>query len=241
MHESANPYASPRTVTIAAQASVSERAEFIQRTYLHLSLAIGAFVGLEFMLLNAPGIEALIKPMMGGRFAWFVVLGAFMLVSWIADKWARSSTSPAMQYAGLGLFVLAEAVIFLPLLYIAVHYAGPSVLPTAAGLTLAVFAALTAVVFIWKADFSFLRGVIAVSGMVAMGLIGASLLFGFNLGVIFSGAMVAFASMTVLYKTSNILRVYRTDQHVAAALGLFASVALLFWYILQIVLSTSRD
>ena len=103
------------------------------------------------------------------------------------------------------------------------------------------FTALTAVVFIWKTDFSFLRGILAVGGMVAMGVIVVSLIFGFDLGVLFSAVMVVFASATVLYKTSNVLHHYRTDQHVAAALGLFSSVALLFWYILRIVMATSRS
>jgi FtsH-binding integral membrane protein len=51
--------------------------------------------------------------------------------------------------------------------------------------------------------------------------------------------MVAFAGAAILYDTSNILHRYRTDQHVAASLSLFASVALLFWYILSIF--SSRD
>ena len=54
--------------------------------------------------------------------------------------------------------------------------------------------------------------------------------------------MVVFACGYILYYTSNILHHYRTDQYVAAALALFASVALLFWYVLQIFMSlSSRD
>jgi FtsH-binding integral membrane protein len=49
--------------------------------------------------------------------------------------------------------------------------------------------------------------------------------------------MVAFAGGAILYDTSNILHRYNTNQHVAAALSLFASVALLFWYILRITSS----
>ncbi len=52
--------------------------------------------------------------------------------------------------------------------------------------------------------------------------------------------MVIFASAYILYYTSNILQVYRTDQYVAAALALFASVALLFWYILRIFMAFSN-
>jgi FtsH-binding integral membrane protein len=65
----------------------------------------------------------------------------------------------------------------------------------------------------------------------------ASILIGFNLGLIFSGAMVVFAAGAILYQTSNVARYYRTDQYVAAALALFASVALLFWYVLRIFLA----
>jgi FtsH-binding integral membrane protein len=39
-----------------------------------------------------------------------------------------------------------------------------------------------------------------------------------------------------------VLHHYRTDQYVAASLALFASVAILFWYILRIVIAFSgRD
>jgi FtsH-binding integral membrane protein len=57
------------------------------------------------------------------------------------------------------------------------------------------------------------------------------------LGNIFAGAMALFASVAILYNTSNVLHHYRPDQHVAAALSLFSSVALLFWYILRIFMS----
>ena len=63
------------------------------------------------------------------------------------------------------------------------------------------------------------------------------MIFGFSLGLVFALVMVLFAAGSVLYTTSNILHQYRTDQHVAAALSLFASVALLFFYILQVLMS----
>lgn len=72
---------------------------------------------------------------------------------------------------------------------------------------------------------------------IAFGLIVVSVLFGFSLGTIFAGAMALLASGSILYTTSNILHHYRTDQSVSAALSLFASVALLFYYILMIFMS----
>ena len=67
-----------------------------------------------------------------------------------------------------------------------------------------------------------------------------SIVFGFSLGLLFSGAMVIIASISILYNTSNVLHRYNPQQHVAAALSLFASVALLFWYILRIFMGSSR-
>ena len=107
---------------IAADAPADERATFIRKTYAHLGGAILLFVVLEWALMKSSLAPALVQTMVGSRFSWFIVLGAFMGVSWIADKWARNAQSSAMQYAGLGLYVVAETVIFLPLLFIAAFY-----------------------------------------------------------------------------------------------------------------------
>jgi len=230
-----NPYQSPLG-TFAAQAAADERSEFISKTYLHLAGAIGLFVVLEAVLLNLPGIENLVGLMVGSKLGWLVVLGLFMLVSFVADNWARSAVSPATQYLGLGVYVLAESVIFVPLLYYARAVAA-QVIPTAAVTTFGLFGVLTALVFTTRKDFSFLRTILAFGGIAAMGLIAVAMLFGFALGPIFTYAMIALACGYILYGTSNVLHHYRIGQHVAAALALFASVALLFWYILRLFLS----
>ena len=163
-----------------------------------------------------------------------------MFVGHVADRWARSDKSPAMQYLGLGLYILAEAIIFMPILFIAVYFTSPDVLPTAALLTGCLFVGLTGTVFITRKDFSFMRSALTIGGVVAMGLVVCSILFGFNLGTIFSVAMIALAAGYILYYTSNVLHHYRTDQHVAASLALFAAVALMFWYILRLVMSLRK-
>ncbi len=228
------------TDIFAADAPVSERATFITRTYLHLLGAIAAFVGIEAWLIQSSVAEPLIGMMMGSRYSWLIVLGLFVGVSWIADMWAQSATSKAMQYMGLALYVVAEAVVFLPLLYIASNFY-PQAIPMAAGSTAALVVLLTAVVFITRKDFSFLRPIVLFGGLAAMGAIVVGILFGFTLGPIFTYAMIAFACIAVLYDTSNILHHYRTDQYVGASLALFASVALLFWYILRLFMSMQRD
>ena len=235
MSQADNPYLAANFGT-AAQASVEERASFITKTYLHLLVAIGAFVCLEAILLNMPFTPRLVELMLGGQMSWLVVLGAFMAVSYIADRWARSATSLGVQYAGLALYVVAQAVIFVPLLYFASAQSS-EIIPAAAVTTLGLFGILTVVDFITRKYFSFLRSILMFGGFAAMGLIVCAILFNFALGPIFTYAMIALACGYILYDTSNVLHHYQTSQYVAAALGLFASVALLFWYIVQLFMS----
>jgi FtsH-binding integral membrane protein len=233
-----------RAEPLAIQAAQSERAGFIRRTYGHLAGAILAFVALELVIFSLPNIDQIVRPFLTGQVSWLIVLVAFMAVGFLADYWARSATSLGLQYAGLALYVVAEAVIFVPLLFIAAHLVPNStnLIATAGIMTLGIFGGLTLAVFVTRKDFSFLRPILCVAGFVALGLIVAAVLFGFSLGLLFSFAMVALASAFILYDTSNVIHHYRTDQHVAAALALFASVALLFWYILRILIATqSRD
>jgi FtsH-binding integral membrane protein len=229
------------TYTTAEQAPPEARAAFIRRTYQHLAMAILAFIGLEFVIFKTGMAEAMTRTMLGGKFSWLVVLGAFMIVSWVAEKWAHASVSRGAQYLGLGLYVVAEAIIFVPLLYIAVTFSSPDTIPIAAVITGLLFLGLTVTAFTTRKDFSFLGGILKVGGCVALGVIVCSIMFGFSLGIVFAGVMVAFASAAILYSTSRIIHDYNTDQHVAASLSLFASVALLFWYVLRILISLSSS
>ena len=221
---------------IAAEAPAVERLGFLRRTYLHLAGAIGAFVLLETVLIRL-GVGEEFANSLHGKGQWLLVLGAFMVVSWIADRWARSDTSPALQYLGLGVYVAAEAAVFLPLLYVADRFGGKGVIPAAGLVTLFIFGTLTVIVFFTRSDFSWLRPLLGVAGMAALALIVAGAIFGFSLGIAFTVAMIAFACGWILYDTSQALHHYRVDQHVAASLALFASVALLFWYVLRFFMS----
>src|SRR5439155_20055003 len=107
-------------------------------------------------------------------------------------------------------------------------------------LPLCMFAGLTAVVFFTRNDYSYLGPILWMGGLLLLGVAIAGAIFGFHLGLLFCFAGVALACGFILYDTSNVLHHFRTDQHVAASLELFASVALLFWYVLRIVMS-SRD
>ncbi len=237
MAYASNPYDSPQ-FSVAAMAAADERTGFICKTYLHLVGAIVALVGLEAILLQSPFAPALIGLMVGSQYSWLIVLGLFMGVNWLANSWALSATSLPKQYAGLGLYVVAQAVILLPPLFFATtlpQYSG--VVTSAAVSTLSLFVGLTAVVFITRKDFSFLRSALMFGGFAAMGFIVCAVVFSFQLGPIFTYVMIAFACCYILYDTSNVLHNYRIGQHVAASLALFSSIVLLFWYVLRLLMS----
>ncbi len=227
---------------IVAQATPNERAAFITTTYLHLFGAIVAFAALELMWFATPMAGAMMQFLMLGRFAWLAFMGAFIGVSYVANNWALSATSKGKQYAGLGLYTLFESIMFVPMIAVALAMGqqGHSILPRAMLITLTLFGGLTGVVFITRKDFSFLRSALIFGGFAALGLAVISMLFGFTLGMFYSYALVALACGYILYDTSNVMLRYRTNQHAAAALALFAAVMLLFWYVLRILMDRRR-
>jgi len=210
------------------------RAAFITRTYVHLLGAVLAFTCIEWVLFSTGIAWTMARAMLST--SWLLVLGGFLLVSWIASRAAHRARSIGVQYAALAGFVVAEAIIFVPLLAIAFTKA-PGAVQSAAAVTGIGFAGLTAVAFLSRKDFSFLGAMLRWIAVVALVAIVAGLVFGFELGTWFSVGMIALAGAAILYDTSNVIRHFPTDRHVAAALQLFASVALMMWYVLRLFLS----
>ena len=228
-------------VVPVAKETELDRAEFIRNTYMHVALAVLGFIAIEAVFLNTPFIVDIGIKMTQGM-TWLLVLGGFMFVTSKAERWAQTSTDRTQQYLALAVYVAAEAFIFVPLLYRAIAATGDLSLINQAGvLSLGLFTGLSAVAFFTKKDFSFLGKALTIGGFIALGLIAAGILFGFSLGLWFSFAMVALAGGSILYQTSNVIHRYHKEQYVAASLGLFASLMLLFWYILNIVSSFSGD
>lgn len=223
------------TDVLVAHSSDVEKADFYKKTYLHVALAILAFIGVEAVLLQIVP-DQLIFAMFAQRYIWLLIIGVFWLASILATKWSLS-LDKSTQYFGLGFYVVLEAVIFLPLIKIATLYSGPQIIYQAAMLTIAMFSGISFIAFTSKRDFSFLRNIIVIGGFISLGLIVGGMLFGFSLGLWFSVGMVILASATILYQTSKLKDSYSTNQYVGASLQLFASIMLLFWYILSILMS----
>jgi FtsH-binding integral membrane protein len=220
-------------------APLDERVAFIRKTYAHLAGAVAVFVALSFVFYQVGFGALIIQAVMGSRIGWLLLLGGFSLVGWLGSSMAQSARGLPMQYGGLAIYTLAEAIIFAPIIFLASMVA-PGALPAAAGLTIVAFGGLSIYTLVTKQDFSFLRTALVVGSIVALGLIVCGAIFGFNLGLWFSAAMIIFACGTILYSTSKVLHNYQTDQYVAASLELFAAVALLFWYVLRLLMSLQR-
>lgn len=225
------------TMTPVITADEETRSAFLVKVYQHLALAVLAFIAFEAVLFVtgiAEGIYSFLTST--GGLAWLLILGGFMIVSTIASRSAHNLGNTSAQYGGLFALAAAEALIFAPVLYYAFRVAdgGSGDVWSAAVVTAIGFAALTLVAMTTKRDLSFLRPVLTWGFIVALGLIAAAVIFGFQLGVMFSIAMIGLAGASILYQTQTIIRQYPAWAYVGAAVSLFASVMLLFWYVLQL-------
>lgn len=226
---------------VAIDAAQSERVAFIRKTYAHVAGSIVAFALILAALVNFVPDQTMRQIFFGSRFSWIIVMGVFMVATMAAQRMANTGASIATQYFGLALYTVAEAIIFWPIIWMATTMKGmESILPQAIILTLALAGGLTMSVFITKADFSWMRSALMVGGWVVFGVIIASWIFGFHIGIFFIVGVIALMCGFILYETSMVLHHYPTTQYVGAALAIFASLATLFWWVLRLLMEMRR-
>lgn len=237
MDNSFNSGMPQQRIAVSALAQ-EERVAFYKKTYGHVAGGVLLFIIFEYLLLQSDTIVNFALSMTDG-YKWLLMLGGFMFITNYAEKMALKTPDKNKQYLAFGLYILAEAFIFVPMIYVAAFYmeSGGEILQQAGIVTLALFSGLTAVVFVTKKDFSFLKTGLTIGFFIALGLIVAGALFGFNMGLWFSVGMCLLAGGSILYQTSNLVNKYTVEDYIPAALGLFASLMLLFWYILSIFMS----
>lgn len=228
-----------------ATMGVSDRVTFLRKTYSHLGVALIAFAAITAgMMRFMPETSLRFSAWALTGYHWLLVLGLFMAVGWIAERLAVSQTSRGLQYLGLGLAVIAEGVLLQPMLWVCMYRFGAhdaaKIITEAGIITMVIFAGLTATVFVTKKDFSFMRGALTICGFAAIGVIIASILFGFQLGAIFSGLMILLMAGYILYQTSLVMSYFPPQGYVAASLMLFSTVATLFWYVLRLMMELNR-
>jgi len=226
--------------TPAINAPVEDRASFIMRVYQHVFGAIVAFGLIEVLLFNTGVAEVMydffLSPLVG-RGRWMLLIGAYMVGMWFVSNAASDHHPPARQYAALLGSSAVYALMFAPFLYLVytVQDAGASIV--AAALITAIGAGLlTVIAFVTKRDLSFLRRYVMWGMALALLLIVGSWLFGWNLGMWFSVAMIGLMGAAILYQTQDIVKRYPTTAYVAAAVTLFGSLMTMFWYVLRLVM-----
>ncbi|NRR89993.1 Bax inhibitor-1 family protein [Winogradskyella undariae] len=232
------PYQSSEKIMLSNISEV-ERVAFYKKTYGHVAGGVLAFILFEYLLLQSETVVSFMLSMTQG-YKWLLLLGGFMVATNFAEGMAMKTSDKNTQYLAYGIYIFFEALIFVPMLYIVTQLMGSSgtdILYQASIVTLALFTGLTAVVLLTKKDFSFLKTGLTIGFFIAIGLIIAGTIFGFNLGLWFSVGMCLLAGGSILYQTSNLVKKYGVEDYIPAALGLFASLMLLFWYILRIFMS----
>lgn len=235
-----NDYTNPFVVAAAAPAT---RADFYRKTYMLVAASCAVF---GLVLAGTLSMPAVVNPLTqlffgGGALGWLLVLAAFWGISMLANRLAFGGASEGTQLAGLGIYIVAEALLFAPMLNVLMMQFGEATLSEivapAAVSTLLLAGGLTATVFMTKTDFSFLRAFVSIGFVVALGAIVLLTLFGGGIGTWFIIAMTIFLSVAILYQTWVVKTQFRPDQHVGAALIIFAGVATLFWYLIMIFAS----
>ena len=218
-----------------AQQTENVRASFMNRVYMTLLLGIAAFVGMQYLLFVSGAAAAITEVVIQTN--WLLILGGFMVVSWLATRLSSTATTPGKAWAGYLLLIGANALLFATPLWIA--HTVPELegtISTAAWLSILAFAGLSAIAITTGKDFSFLGAIVRWAMVLALVLIVGSVLFGAQLGTWFAVAMIGVAGAAILYDTQKVYRSFPPGTEVVAAMHLFSSLALLFWYVLQLLM-----
>jgi len=227
-----------------ATLGVSDRVNFLRKTYAHLGVSLliwAAATGYVFRYMQSFSLHFTAWAL---QMSWLVVMalliGSGMLARWLAS----SQTSRALQYLGLGIMIGSWTLlmqIMLNVLFLKGNFAHPmSMLGQGVTVTMFIFVGLTLTVFITKKDFSFLRGIVTVGSFAAIGIIAGACIFGFSLGLVFVGALIALLALRILYETSTLMNDWAPTEYVAASLMLFATVATLFWNVMVFLMKLNR-
>ena len=222
---------------VVASASDVERKTFYKQTYMHLALALMSTILIEYAFFTTNIAESIMTFMMSSRWIGFLL---FIGASWLGQSMAYSQDK-TKQYLGLGLYVMAYSVFFVPVLYYSAMYLGVQIIQEAALVTLLLFGALTLTAFTTKKDFSFLGGALKIGGFIILGVILISFIVpGITSSIWWVSAVIIFLGGLILWETSQIKNKYPTNMYVGAAASLYGSFMTLFLYVLRL-LSALRD
>ena len=216
----------------ASPVGIEDRISFIRSVYLWL---MGGFAMAGLAAFGAYATTPLWVAAfrsMGSMFGW-LIFGAQMGAIFFAQAVSRRRPLNILAYA---LFTGISGYVAGMISTIYATTIGPGVVLAAAGMTAADFLVLTAVTFVTRKDFSFLRSfvIIGVSVMFFGGLIAAIFhLEAFSL--VISAIAVIACSAKILYDTSAMLRTQDYSDPAGFALSLFVSLYNIFISLLRLL------
>jgi FtsH-binding integral membrane protein len=225
---------SPTYAAPVSQAPPEVRTSFMTGVYARLMAGIAAFILIEWWLFTTGLAYDIAEFVLSVN--WLLILGGFMIVGWMSTSLLMRARSVGMQYACYGAVVAANALLFATPLVLAAEFGPEGTIELAAQISVVAFAVLSFIAIRTSKDFSFLRGILMWGGFLALGAIVVGSLTSFQLGTWFSIAMIGFAGAAILYDTQKVYHSYPPGTEVAAAVNLFSSIALLFWYVLQLLM-----
>ncbi|HEV2972834.1 MAG TPA: hypothetical protein VGY55_22895 [Pirellulales bacterium] len=221
----------------AAYATADERAGFVRKCYLHICGGVFALIGVEAILLQVPFGPSLADLMLAAPYCWLVVIVLFVAVGHFGDYWAESAKTVPMQYAGLAFYIVAQAVVFMPLLLVVERIGPDRVLPQIGMIAAVMFGGLTSIVLVTAQSFILRRLLQLFGGLAGLLIIAWGASTSHPLAIPVVVAIIGLAGAYMLYTTSRVMYEFHLWQYTAASLALLASVALLLWDLLQFRLS----
>ena len=217
-------------------------------TYLQKVMA-WTFGGLFFASLAGVGMAIFLSYvpfLLQGYIPLIVILGCFGIANYVAPKMVFGSS----KLPGFLLGNVAQGLAMGYLLLTAFYAGGMSGEPfgmigTALAMTALTAGGILAYVMSGPKDFSFLGGVLAAVSLPMFVLMGVTFvmpsLFGGPLGIALCGLFVIVSAGMLMWEMNKVVYELRTDQHIEGSYMLSISILVLFWNILSLILSMSRD
>jgi len=194
--------------------------------------------------LHFSGLTFLLSPMV----SLVVILGCFGLAQYVAPKMVFGQQKLAgflmanvAQGVAMGYLLLSAAIMG------QVTSGSPfGLIGTALGLTALTAGGMWVYVMSGPKDFSMLGGILSAFSLpmlvlMAIGFVAGPSMLGGVVGILFYGVFVAFSAGALLYQVNIVIHKLRTDQHIEGSYLISMGILILFWNILSLLMSMSRD
>jgi len=236
-------YSQARPINLAKP---SDRVEYLKKVMAWTSAGL-FFSGLTGTVMAAflafSGLTFLLNQIV----SLVVILGCFALAQVVAPKMVFGQ----QKMKGFLMANIAQGVAMGYLLLSAAIVGGQTpggmfgLIGTALALTALTAGGMLVYVMSGPKDFSLLGGALSALSLPMLALMGLGIVFheslGGGFGLILCGAFVVFSAGALLYQVNVVIHKLHTDQHIEGSYLISMGILILFWNILSLLMSMSRD